>query len=87
MNMVFCAASPGLYSFFTNKVYPTGYFPLPNEVDAVPNFATCQTDNKSDTLKATHAHNLQTRSDIVIMNTALLEFFLANLPKAICATL
>jgi len=33
MNMFFSAASPGLYSFFTNKSYPTNYFPFLAEVD------------------------------------------------------
>jgi len=28
MNMVFCAASPGLYSFFTTEANPTTFFPF-----------------------------------------------------------
>jgi hypothetical protein len=86
MNMLFCAASPGLYSFFTNEAYPTSYFPYQVEVDAVPNFATCQTDNECKTLKATHARDHKPRSDIVTTNAALLDIFLANLPKAIYKT-
>jgi hypothetical protein len=83
MNMLFSVASPGLYSFFTTKAYPTSYFPFPTDVDAVPNFATCQTDNKFETLKATHFCKPKTRSDIILMNAALSDVFLANLPKAI----
>jgi hypothetical protein len=88
MSMLFCAASPGLHSFFTNEAYPTSYFLFPVEVDAVPNFATRQTDNKRETLKATHAYNHKTRSDIVTMtmNAALSDIFLANLPRAIRET-
>ena len=26
MKMLFCAASPGLYSFFTNEMYPSSFF-------------------------------------------------------------
>ena len=78
MNMLFCGASPGLYSFFKNEVYPTSYFPFPIEVDAVPNFTTFQTDNKPKTLKAPQAHNHKTRLDFVTMNAALLEVFLVN---------
>ena len=50
MNMLFCAASPGLYSFFTTEAYPATFFPFPAEVDAVPDFSTCN----SDTCLKTH---------------------------------
>ncbi len=84
--MLFYAMSPGLYSFFTNEAYPTSYFPFPIEIDAVPNFATCQTDNKHKTLKATHICNQKTRLDIMTINAALSNVFLANLPKVIRKT-
>jgi hypothetical protein len=86
MNMLFCATSPGLYSFFMNKAYGTSYFPFPIEIDAVPNFAACQTDNNCETLKATHAHIQKPRSDIVTKNAAHSNVFLANLTKAIRKT-
>jgi hypothetical protein len=38
MNILFCAASPGLYSFFTKETYPASFFPFTTEVDAVPDF-------------------------------------------------
>ncbi len=38
MNMWFCAASPGLYSFFTTEAYPTSFFLFPPEVDTFPDF-------------------------------------------------
>jgi hypothetical protein len=57
INMLFCAASPGLYSFFTTKAYPASFFLFPPEVDAVPNFSTCTSDNECKTLKAMNAHN------------------------------
>jgi hypothetical protein len=41
MNMLFFAASPDLYLYFTNKIYPSSYFPFPKEVDDVPDFSTC----------------------------------------------
>jgi hypothetical protein len=86
MNMLFCAASPGLYSFFTTETYPSTFFPFPNEVDAVPDFSTCNLDNEQETLKATNARDQKTRADIVTMNAALSNVFLANLPKAIRQT-
>ena len=61
MNMLFCAASPGLYSFFTTETYPSTFFPFPNEVDAVPDFSTCNSDNEQETLKATNARDQKTR--------------------------
>jgi hypothetical protein len=86
MNMLFCASSPGLYSFFTTEVYPSNFFPFPNEVDAVPDFSTCNSDNEHETLKATNARDRKTRADIVTMNAALSDVFLTNLPKAIRET-
>jgi hypothetical protein len=86
MNVLFCAASPGLYSFFTMEAYPASFFPFPPEVDAVPNFSTCTSDNERETLKATNARDQKTQADIITMNAALSNVFLANLPKAICET-
>jgi hypothetical protein len=82
--MLFCAASPGLYSFFTTEAYPASFFPFPLEVDAVPDFSTCTSDNECKTLKATNARDQKTQADIITMNAALSNVFLANLPKAIC---
>jgi hypothetical protein len=75
MNMLFCAASPGLYSFFTTEAYPTTFFLFPDEVDAVPDFSTCNLDNEQETLKATDARYRKTRADIITMNAALLRCF------------
>jgi hypothetical protein len=89
MNMPFLAASPDLYSYFTNKTYPSSNFPFPKEVDDVPDFSdfsTCISDNERKSLKATHFCNHKTRGDIVTMNVALSDIFLSNLPKAICET-
>ncbi len=79
-------ASPGINSFFTTVAYPSTFFPFPPEVDAVPDFSTCNSDNERETLKATNARDQKTRADIVTMNAALSDVFLANLPKAIRQT-
>jgi hypothetical protein len=60
MNMLFLAALPDLYSYFTNKTYPSSYFPFPKEVDDVPDFSTCTSNNERKSLKATHAHDQKT---------------------------
>ncbi len=86
MNMLFLVASSDLYFYSTNKAYPSSYFPFPKEVDGVPNFSTCTSNNESKSLKAIHAHDQKTHADIVKMNAALSDVFLANLPKAICDT-
>ncbi len=46
MNMLFLAASPDLYLYFTNETYPSSYFPFPKEVDDVPDFSTCTSGNE-----------------------------------------
>ncbi len=84
--MLFCAALPGLYSFFTTETYPASFFPFPTEVDAVPDFSGCTTDSERETLKSTHALARKTRADIITINAALLDIFLAQLPKSICKT-
>jgi hypothetical protein len=80
------AASPDLYLYFTNKTYPSNYFPFPKKVDDIPDFSMYTSDNERKCLKATHAHDQKTQADIVIMNVALSNIFLANLPKEICET-
>ncbi len=60
MNMLFCAVSPGLYSFFTTEAYPASFFPFPPEVDAVLDFSTCTSDNEHKTLKATNSCDQKT---------------------------
>jgi hypothetical protein len=62
------------------------FFPFPKEVDAIPDFSACTSDNERESLKATHALNQKTRADIIRMNWALANVFLANLSKAICET-
>jgi hypothetical protein len=81
MNMLFCAASPGLYSFFMSDAYPTDYFPFPDEVESIPNFSACNSDNEHETLKATNARDQKPRADIITMNAALSDVFLANSQK------
>ncbi len=81
MNMLLLAASPDLYSYFTNKTYPSSYFPFPKEIDAVSDFSACTSDNEHKGLKATHASNKKTQADIVTMNLALSHVFLAKNPK------
>jgi hypothetical protein len=84
MNMLFCAAVPDLYAFFTKEAYPNEFFPFPKEVKEVPDFKNCTDDNQRETLKLTHALAGKTRADIITMSTALSDVFLANIPKLIC---
>jgi hypothetical protein len=84
MNMLFCAAAPDVYAFFTKEAYPKEFFPFPKAVEEVPDFTNCTDDNQHETLKLTHALARKTRADIITMNTALSDVFLANLPKSIC---
>ncbi len=83
MNMLFCAAAPDLYAFFVKEAYPKEFFPFPKKVEEVPDFKNCTDDNQRETLKLTHALARKTRADIITMNAALSDVFLANLPKSI----
>jgi hypothetical protein len=83
MNMLFCAAAPDLYAFFTKEAYPKEFFPFPKEVEEVPDFENCTDNNQHETLRLMHALAKKTRADIITMNAALLDVFLSNLPKLI----
>jgi hypothetical protein len=52
MNMLFLAASPDLYLYFTNETYRSSYFPFPKKVDDILDFSTCTSDNELKSLKA-----------------------------------
>jgi len=69
-----------------NETHPANYFPFPAEVDSIPDFSACNSDNERETLKATNACNQKIRADIVTMNAALSDVFIAILPKANCKT-
>jgi hypothetical protein len=60
INMLFLAASPDLYLYFTNETYPSSYFPFPKEFDDIPDFFACTSDNERESLKATQAHDQKT---------------------------
>ncbi len=66
------------------EAYPKEFFPFPKEVEEVPDFKNCTDDNQRETLKVTHTLARNTRADIITMNAALSDVFLANLPKLIC---
>jgi hypothetical protein len=83
MNMLFCATAPDLYAFFTKEAYPKEFFQFPKEVEEVPYFKNCTDGNQREMLKLTHALARKTRADIITINTALSDVFLANLPKSI----
>jgi hypothetical protein len=57
MNMLLLAASLDLCLYFTNEAYPSSYFPFPKEVDVVPDFSACTSNNERKGLKATQARN------------------------------
>ncbi len=57
MNILFLAASPDLHLYFTNKVYPSSYFPFPKEVDDILDFSACTSNNERERLKTTLAHD------------------------------
>jgi hypothetical protein len=75
INMLFLAASPDQYLYFTNKTYPSSYFSFPKEVDDIPDFSKCTSNNEHKSLDTTHVFNQKTQADIVTMNAALTNVF------------
>jgi hypothetical protein len=57
MNMMFFAASPDLYLYFTKEAYPSSYFPFPKGVDDILDFSMCTSNNERESLKTTHARD------------------------------
>jgi hypothetical protein len=72
-----------LLHFFTQEDYLADYILFPHEVDTVPDFSACNSDNERKTLKATNTCDRKRRADIVTMNATLSYAFLTNLSKAI----
>ncbi len=81
-HVVLCRVTRSLFVLHKQNL-PCKVFSYPPEVDTIPNFTTCTSDNKHESLKATHTRDQKTRADIVTMNSALADVFLLNLPKAI----
>jgi hypothetical protein len=86
MNLLFCAAPRDVYAFLTTEAYPGAFAPFPPEVAEVPDYTACINDYDRATAKATHARNIKTRADIVMMNTALTDVFLEAMLAQVCAS-
>jgi hypothetical protein len=56
INMLFLAASPDLYLYFTNEAHPSSYFLFSKEVEDVPDFSACTSDTKPKNSSG-HSHN------------------------------
>jgi hypothetical protein len=83
MNLLFCAAPKDVYAFLTKKAYPTAFAPFPPMVLDVPNFSTCNDENKCTTARAMHALAKKTQADIITMNIALADIFLKCLSSQV----
>ena len=68
--------------FFLHKQNLLINFLFLKKVDVIPDFSACKSDNKCESLKATHTRNQKIRADIITMNLALAFVFLVNVPKA-----
>ena len=83
MNLLYVAVDPGLYTHYSaGEAYPTNDYPFPPDVDEVPDFRACNTDNDRAAAKITHAILLKTRNDVVNMNAALIDTLLSLIPSA-----
>ncbi len=79
MILLFCTAPRNVYAFLSLEAYPNAFAPFLSKVPDVPNFIGCTNKNYCTTVRATHARDKKTMADIVMMNTALTNFFLKAL--------
>jgi len=83
MNLLYFAVDPGLYThYYAGKAYPYNDHPFPVDVDEVPDFSACNSNNKHATAKIMHAILLKTHNDIVNMNATLIDNLLSLIPMA-----
>jgi len=83
MNLLYVVEDPSLYTHYSaGEAYPTNDYPIPAEVDEVPDFSVCNNDNDRAAAKITHAILLKTKNDVINMNAALIDIFLSLVPMA-----
>jgi hypothetical protein len=83
MNLLYVAVDPNLYLHYSaGEAYPNASYPFPADVDEVPDFSACTTDNDRAAAKISHAILLKTRNDVVNMNAALIDTLLGLIPPA-----
>jgi hypothetical protein len=69
MHMLFLAALPDLHSHLTNEIYPSSYFPFPKEVDNVPDFSLCTSDNERKGLNSLTAKSVLAGEKLLATNS------------------
>jgi hypothetical protein len=78
MHLLYVAVDPSLYTHYSaGKVYPHAMNPFPDNIDEVPNSATCTNNNKHATVKITHVILLKIQDNVVNMNTMLVNTLLS----------
>ena len=83
MNLLYIVVDPNLYLHYSaGEAYPVGSYPFPTDVDEVPDFSACTTDNDRAGAKITHAILLKMCNDVVNMNAALINTLLSLIPSA-----
>jgi hypothetical protein len=83
ISLLYVAVDPSLYTHYSaGKAYPQDMYPIPDNVDEVPDFTTCTNDNKRTAAKFLYAILLKMRNDIVSMNAMLIDTLLSLIPTA-----
>ena len=83
MNLLYIVVDPNLYLHYSaGEGYPVGSYPFPTDVDEVPDFSACTTNNDRAGAKITHAILLKTCNDAVNMNAALIDTLLSLISSA-----
>jgi hypothetical protein len=83
MNLLYVAVDPNLYLHYSaGETYPNASSPFPADVDEVPDFSACTTDNNRAAAKISHAILLKTCNDVINMNAARIDTLLGLIPLA-----
>jgi hypothetical protein len=83
MNLLYVAVDPLLYSHYSaGEAYPQDMYPLPDNVDEVPDFTACTNNNEHAATKISHAILLKMRNDVLNMNDACIDTLLSLIPTA-----
>jgi hypothetical protein len=86
MNLLFCAIPCNVYAFLTTEAYPDAFAPFLPKVSNVLDYIACIDNNDRATVRAMHAQDKKTQTDIITLNTALANVFLEAMSFQVCAS-
>jgi hypothetical protein len=84
INLLYMTVGPSLYTYYSaREAYLHAMYPIPNNVDEVPNLTACTNDNKRTAAKISHTFQLKMQNNVINMNAALIKTLLSLILMAI----